>query len=276
VPQVALSLLVVAGVAIGVLAFAPPTSLLDLWLTYATGGRVRLAQTEGTLWHGAARIVIVDPARALVSGQASAPSPRSSPASLPASLPEPLQGLALPGVMRWTLSPRLLVGLLDANVTLVDGGVPVHVVGSVGTGVRVDAGRFEWIGLALSGLGSPWNTVRPVGTLRLQWEPMVIDSAGIRGTLTLELDDVTSAMSSVRPLGSWRLAVRAAGESAALRMETLAGPVHLEGDGQWSARGGLGLRLAAWPDPPMQTALTPLLNLIGPREGGRTIIRLGA
>ncbi len=87
--------------------------------------------------------------------------------------------------MRWTLSPRLLIGLLDASVTLVDGGIPVHLVGSVATGVRVDAGRFEWIGLALSGLGSPWNTVRPVGALRIQWEPMVIDAAGIRGTLTL-------------------------------------------------------------------------------------------
>jgi len=258
VPKVALTLLLVACVAIGVLAISPPTALLDLWLTHATGGRVRLAQTEGTLWQGAARIVIVDPA----------PSPAPSAA--------PLKGLALPGVMRWTLSPSLLIGLLDASVVLVDGGVPVHVVGSVGTGVRVDAGRFEWVGLALSGLGSPWNTVRPVGALRAQWEPMVIDSAGIRGTLTLELADVTSAMSPVRPLGSWRLAVRAAGESAALRMETLAGPVHLEGDGQWNARGGLKLRLAAWPDPPMQTALTPLLNLIGPREGGRTIIRLGA
>jgi general secretion pathway protein N len=105
---------------------------------------------------------------------------------------------------------------------------------------------------------------------------MVIDSTGIRGTLTLELSDVTSAMSPVRPLGSWRLAVRAAGESAALSMDTLAGPVHLEGDGQWNTRGGLKLRLAAWPDPLMQTVLTPLLNLIGPREGGRTIIRLGA
>lgn len=257
-----------AGVSLGVLAFAPPTALLDLWLTYATAGRVRLAQTEGTLWQGAARIVLVDPARALVSGQASVPSTAPSPA--------PLQGVALPGVMRWNLSPRLLIGLLDASVTLVDGGVPVHLVGSVGTGVRVDAGRFEWIGLALSGLGSPWNTVRPVGALRVQWEPMVIDSAGIRGTLTLELADVTSAMSPVRPLGSWRLAVRAAGESAVLRMETLSGPVYIEGDGQWSSRGGLRLRLAAWPDPPMQTALTPLLNLIGPREGGRTIIRLGA
>ena len=264
VPKVALTLLLAAGVAIGVLAIAPPTSLLDLWLTYATGGRVRLAQTEGTLWRGAARIVLVDPARALGSAQASDPSPA------------PLQGLALPGVMRWTLSPRLLIGLLDARVTLAEGGVPVHVVGSVATGVRVDAGRFEWIGLALSGLGSPWNTVRPVGSLRVQWEPMVIDSAGIRGTLTLELADVTSAMSPVRPLGTWRLAVRAAGESAALRVETLSGPVHLEGDGQWNARGGLSLRLAAWPDSPMQTALTPLLNLIGPREGGRTIIRLGA
>lgn len=264
VPKIALSLLLAAVVAIGVLAIAPPTALLDLGLTYATGGRVRLAQTEGTLWRGAAQIVLVDPARALDSAQASAPSPA------------PLQGVALPGVMRWSLSPSLLIGLLDAHVTLVDGGVPVHLVGSVATGVRVDAGRFEWIGLALSGLGSPWNTVRPVGTLRVQWEPMVIDSAGIRGTLTLELADVTSAMSPVRPLGSWQLAVRSAGESATLRMETLNGPVHLEGAGEWNARGGLALRLAAWPDPTMQTALAPLLNLIGPREGGRTIIRLGA
>jgi len=264
VPKIALALILAVGVAIGVLAMAPPTALLDLWLTYATGGRVRLAQTEGTLWRGAAQIVLVDPARASNSSQA------------PASSPAPLQGVALPGVMRWTLSPRLLIGLLDARVALVDGGVPVHLVGSVATGVRVDAGRFEWIGLALSGLGSPWNTVRPVGTLRVQWEPMVIDSAGIRGTLTLELAEVTSAMSPVHPLGNWRLAVRVAGERATLRIETLSGPVHLEGDGQWTARSGLGLRLEAWPDPPMLTALTPLLNLIGPREGGRTIIRLGA
>jgi general secretion pathway protein N len=259
-PKIVLTVLFAAGVALGVLAIAPPTGLLDVWLNAATGGRVRLAQTEGTLWQGAARVVLVDPGRA----------------SRPDATLGPLPGLAMPGMLRWSLSPRLLFGLLEASFTLVDGGAPVHIIGSVMTGVRIDAGRFEWLGLALEGLGSPWNTVRPVAAMRLQWESLVIDAGGIRGTLALELADVTSAMSPVRPLGSWRLGVQATGRQAVLRMETLAGPVHLEGDGQWNAGGSLNLRLAAWPDPPMQAVLAPLLNLIGPREGGRTIIRVGA
>lgn len=88
-PKIVLTVLFAAGVALGVLAIAPPTGLLDVWLNAATGGRVRLAQTEGTLWQGAARVVLVDPVRA----------------SRPDATLGPLPGLAMPGMLRWSLSP---------------------------------------------------------------------------------------------------------------------------------------------------------------------------
>ena len=246
-------------IAVSVIALAPPTILLDTWLTNVSAGRVRLAQVQGTLWQGSGRLVLVDPARLQIVEAA----------------PRPLAGLALPGRVAWEISPRLLFGIFDARVTMLNGAEPLHVLGSVATGIRLGAGVLDWPGLELEGLGAPWNTVRPRARAHLSWEPMVIDSGGIRGTLALELSEVASALSPVRPLGSWRLAVQARGKDASLRMETLAGPVHLEGDGQWRAGAGLSLRLLAWPDNEYQAALSPLLNLIGPRESGRTLIRVG-
>lgn len=284
-PSRGLMVALVAMIVAAVLLVSAPASLLDRWLAHASADKLRLAQIEGTLWHGSARVVLVDPARMNApQGTVGDSGGMVGTASL-SGRTGLLAGWAVPGTVHWRLSPRVLLGLLDLSVQLAPthltgalaspGGTSVQILGSLATGFRIGAGSFEWPDVALESLGSPWNTLRPVASLKMHWDTMVVDENGIRGSLAVQVLNASSALSTVRPLGSWQLGVQARGKDAALKIETIAGPVFLEGDGQWREGVGVQFRLAAWPDATNQAMLTPLLNLIGPREGGRNIIRVG-
>ncbi|MCL4185568.1 MAG: type II secretion system protein N, partial [Burkholderiaceae bacterium] len=91
-----------------------------------------------------------------------------------------------------------------------------------------------------------------------------------------ELRDASSAMTPVRPLGSYRVEIVGHGGQADLSIQTLAGPLRLQGTGNFSARTGLKFTAEARPDAVEQARLQSFLGLIGRRDGDKTIIRIGA
>lgn len=243
-----------------------PAQYADAALAQATQGRMRLAQAEGTLWSGSARLVLTD-------GGATDPA---GAAGLRAPVDAPLAGVAIPGRLEWKIRALpLLVGQIDAQLRFDPLARPVRVHGSWRQ-VRIDAGAIELPSVELGRLGSPWNTVRPAGALRLSWENLVLRPEGLDGRARIELRDASSAMTPVRPLGSYRIDVVGRRGRAELSLATIDGSLRLQGNGHFDANRGLRFVAEASAQGRERDRLQSFLGLIGPREGERTIIRIGA
>jgi general secretion pathway protein N len=129
----------------------------------------------------------------------------------------------------------------------------------------------------LQGLGTPWNTLALQGTLLLELRGASLESADARlrlgGRIDLQANALSSRLSPLDPLGSYRVQLRGEGASAALTLSTHAGPLLLDGTGVWNGRqlqfAGIG-RAA----PGQEQALANLLNLLGQRDGAQVRIAL--
>lgn len=235
-----------------------PARWLAAAVAQATQGRVLLQQPRGTVWSGDALL-------SLGPGHASAEL-RSLPSRLrwqwglaglglrlslssACCTPEPLQWRLARESGRWAL--------------------------------RLDDQRSAWPMSLLAGLGAPWNTLQAEG--QLQWHSQGLALGWTDGVLhwqgqaELQVQDLASRLSTLRPMGSYRivLAGGAAGTATpALTLSTLQGPLRLSGQGQW-----LGQRLRftgeASADEGFEAALSNLLNIIGRREGPRSRLSLG-
>lgn len=250
--------LAVAGTlsALASLAAFAPASLADLALDRLSLGRARLAEAEGTLWNGSARLVLTD-----------APGTESAGGAL--------RGFAFPGTFRWKLGALPLVfGLVDATVSVDGAGAPVRLSGQP-SDLRVSAGEMHLPGVELSRLGSPWNTIRPSSAVSLQWPSLAVRQGVLDGQFALELRDVAAAIVPVRPLGSYRIEVRGDGRDVKLGLSTLSGALSLDGQGSWDRRQGLRFEAQARATDDNRVRLQSLLTLIGRREGDRTVIRIG-
>ena len=133
------------------------------------------------------------------------------------------------------------------------------------------------IAAVLAGLGTPWNTLQPQGQLMLQTQGLeAVWSAGrmaLAGRAQLDAMSMSSRLSTLRPMGSYRLELTG-GEVPALALSTLQGPLQLTGSGQWvSQRLRFAGEASAAPD--REAALANLLNIIGRRSGARSLITVG-
>jgi general secretion pathway protein N len=250
-----LLLLVALVLAAGLLMMRAPASWLDYAVSQATSGRLRLADSAGTVWSGQAKLVF-----AQGGGETSALT----------------GGVALPQAIHWNLEVLpLLTGRLLSEVRIEGMAQPVLLRGDWRS-ITGSAGAFELPSVTFDQIGSPWNTVQPQGKLSVRWQPFSIARGKFTGQAEVELASVSSALSTVKPLGHYKIVIQGQGEKAQIAMNTVTGPLMLSGDGQWSANGGLRFLASAEASGEEKTRLQPLLGLIGRREGERTIIKIGA
>lgn len=248
------------GLLLALLLFAPAR-----WLAHALGqasaGQLQLVNARGSVWNGQADVL-------LTGGEGS-----RSQSALP-------QGLS------WRLrpswhggGPALALALRAPCCT--PQPLQLHLrPGLGGSTLSVAAFDSRWPAELLSGLGTPWNTLRLQGQLALRSEGLSVQLAGgrtrLQGGLELEALDVASRLANIRPLGSYRATLRAdgAGDSARLELQTLNGALLLQGSGQWV---GGRLRFAgdAQAAAGSEEALSNLLNIVGRRDGSRSIITIG-
>lgn len=233
-----------------------PATWLDALASLATGGKLRLAQASGSIWQGSGRLVWAD------TGE-------TAEARLS------LAGVALPGRVHWRLSPLpLVLGLVEASVRADGMAGEVALQGSFSE-LRLGNGRLDLPRIELGALGSPWNTVRPAGAVSLSWSSVTLSASRFEGSVAIELREVASALSPVRPLGSYRIDVQGQGTQALITMRTLDGALALSGQGSASAR-GFSFLARAHPSRPDDTRLQGLLGLVGQRDGEQTVIRIGS
>ena len=95
----------------------------------------------------------------------------------------------------------------------------------------------------------------------------------LQGNLQLDALDVSSKLSTLSPMGSYRVSVHG-GDSPTLALSTLSGALLLNGSGQWV---GQRLRFTgeAKAAAGSESALANLLNILGRRTGDRSILTVG-
>lgn len=251
------------GLLAGLAAFAPAA-----WLARAvaegSGGHLLLADARGSIWTGSAAVVLTG-------------GPDSRDAAL------------LPGRLRWKLRRApgswLALELRAVQPCCLEGELKLRIEPGIGR-LRlslpperraVGAWPTGW----LAGLGTPWNTLQLEGALQLVSEGLSIDAVQghwrVAGQAELNLLAVSSALSTLDPLGSYRLNLSphsGGGDGLALKLQTLDGALRLDGSGQWSAS-GLRFRGQASAQPGAEVPLGNLLNIIGRRQGNLAHIAIG-
>jgi general secretion pathway protein N len=240
-------------VAITALAFLPATWMSAL-LEQRTLGRLALGDAQGTLWRGSA----------FVGGAASGADPVT-----------PL----LPGRFSWRLSPMVLLGLVDAELENTAAlSQPIRITGNWKQW-EVSPAAILLPAERLAGLGAPLNTVQPSGQMRLSWNPLQLTrqdgTIEMTGLMNLEMNDMASRLSPVKPLGAYNLALDWRGRQARLTLKTMKGPMLLSGSGMVE-NGRLRFSGKAEAEAGQENRLANLLNLLGQRrrEGGKDVIAL--
>ena len=243
----------VLGLLLALVLFAPARWLATA-VENATGEQVLLADARGTVWAGSARLVLT-----------------GGPGSTDAA--------ALPGRVEWKLGPRWdgFAAALRAECCT-PGAIPLRARWRWGAfALQVGDSASQWPASVTAGLGTPWNTLQFDGDLRLTTRGLSVEWATgrrvIAGRAELVALRVASRLSTLRPMGSYRITVQG-GTPATLRLETLEGSLQLSGTGQWVGE-RLRFRGEASAAPEREAALANLLNIIGRRSGARSLITIG-
>lgn len=252
---------IVLGTVLATVVFAPASWLAGA-VASATQHRVLLADARGSVWSGSAVLVLTG-------------GPDSRDAS------------ALPGRLRWTLGlareDRRRLELRLRHACCIPDQLRLRLEPGLSRWrVALPAGRAlvgHWPTSWLAGLGTPFNTLQLGGTSQLVGDGLSIEQAQgrvvVRGRAELELQGVSSKLSTLDALGSYRVAVSGGRDQGAeFTLTTLQGPLRLGGSGQWTGA-RLRFRGEARADPGSEPMLNNLLNLLGRRQGALAILAIG-
>jgi general secretion pathway protein N len=231
-----------------------PASWLAARIEAATSGRVVLADAQGSLWHGSANLQLTGGAGSIGT-------------------------LALPTPVEWRIHPRwdgFVAEIASSCCTVQRLEVRVR-PGWHGTAVAIADARSQWPASLLAGLGTPWNTLQLDGDLILQTQGLSVEwvegRLALAGRAELQALRMSSRLSTLRPMGSYRITVTG-GATPNLQLETLEGGLQLSGSGQW-----VGSRLhfngVASAAPGREEQLANLITIIGRPSGPRSIISIG-
>lgn len=232
------------------------------WLAWgvgqATQGQVQWLNPRGTVWQGSAQWV-------LSGGKGS------------------LDTQALPGRLHWTITPRWNGLRLDWQADCCMGQTARVQAGLGWNTWQLQLGDHAsvWPAALLTGLGAPWNTLQADGQLHLNTRSVQLHWAQgrmqMQGHITLQVQDLSSRLSPVKPMGSYRIDLTGTPEGTptpSLLLSTLQGPLRLSGQGQWV---GARLRFTgeAIAQEGHEAAFDNLLNILGRRQGARSLLSLG-
>ncbi len=248
------------GLLAALLLFAPASWLAGA-VASATEHRLLLADARGTVWSGNAVAVLTGGA-----------------GSRDAS--------TLPGRLTWTLRVQGMGFALQLQHDCCLNGIATVRVepgfGRTRYTLRPGSGWLgQWPTAFLGGLGTPWNTMQLGGSLRLVSPGLRVESVQGRwvvdGRADFELIDVSSRLSTLDALGSYTLSLTGDAANpgqALLALTTRDGALRLNGNGNWGPA-GVRFRGEARAAPAEEAALSNLLNIIGRRQGDRSVISIG-
>lgn len=243
----------VGACVVGLIAYAlaliatAPATLADAGLQRASGGRLRLAEAQGTLWSGSGQIEIRDPGGQI--GVARSVAWRVAPESL-------LRGRLVCEVALEHATRRFPVTISLSRVELanVDISLPAAVLG-------LGVPRLAPLGLT--------------GDVLIHVASLSIARDGLEGHATLQWRAAGSALTPVSPLGNYEVRLDGEGTMVSAFLRTLSGPLQLDGKGSWTRGDSPALLAMARVSPEHQQELAPVLRLIAVERGeGRFELQL--
>ena len=240
--RLGLALAAILVVALTAAVRAPAVWVGD-WLQ--AHGRLRLIDARGTVWSGTALLGVSD-------GR---------------------QVMLVPGRVAWRIGLAAIgSGRVTAEVAHPALAAPLKVT-LAAPSIAFNAGQAELPAALLVALGTPFNTIRPGGALGLSWSDVELKGGALAGTVQVEWREAQSALSTVAPLGSYRLQITGGGDAARVQLDTLRGPLRLQGSG--TVKGGrVSFKGIASADPAMRAALIGLISVLGRRVGDEAVIAL--
>jgi general secretion pathway protein N len=246
-----------------------PAHWLTQALEQASHHRLSLEDPQGTVWQGSAQWALRE-----------APLNATNSSALGSN-----HTSALPSRVTWDIGPRIDWGhmrlMLSASVaSACCTPQPVRLdVSPIWRGVRIQVSDHtsRWPANWLVGLGAPWNTVQPEGQMQVQTQQLTwlqtAQSSQVSGQAELQMQQLATRLSTLRPLGSYRVRLQG-GDAVSLTLDTLEGSLQLSGQGQLE-HGQVRFTGEATAAPDAEAALSNLLNILGQRQGAKSILKMG-
>jgi len=235
-----------AAYAVG-LVITLPASFIDAGLERTSRGIVRLADAQGSLWSGSGQLEFRE------------------------------KGVRIgnPHHLAWHFQPwSLLRGHLAFEVELDQATRRAILTAGLS---RVELSNADIVlPAAVLGLAEPkLAPFKLGGELSLHIPRLAVGRQQIEGKAVLQWRGATSALTTVAPLGDYELNIAGSGTMIEVVLQTLQGPLQIDGKGAWTSGGNAAFTANARIPPPLRQQLAPLLGLIAvERSAGNFEIQL--
>lgn len=211
-----------------------PASLMDVGLRSGSDGRLRLVETQGTLWSGSGVLEIRD-----LSGHN----------GVAKDLAWHLRKSAL-WRAQFTYDVKLDLGTAPFPVTLSWSGIELK-----NADITLPA--------ATLGIGIPrLAALGLTGDMNLHIANLSLGRSTLLGSATLKWMVAGSTLSPISPLGDYELRLNGDGLAVQATLHTLKGPLRLDGKGSWINGRNPVFLATANTSPELQPQLAPFLRLI--------------
>ena len=230
--------LALGAYALGLVALAP-ARLIASGLENASEGRLRLADTQGTLWSGTGQLEMRDR----------------------------MQRTVVARNIAWRVLPAyFLRGQLRGEIVLDPAAKPFPVTISLSQ-IEVADADVSLPAAALA-LGEPKLAALGLsGDVLLHVARLALGRRAIEGSATLQWRDAGSAFTPLAPLGNYELRLEGEGATVRASLRTLRGPLQLDGQGSWSRGANPAFLGTARIAPEQRQQLVPLLRMIAIERG---------
>jgi len=219
-----------------------PASWFAWGLNRYTQGTVRLDPIAGSLWNGNGRLVIY----------------------YPPTKPHDF------GKTEWSINPFwLLAGRVQLSLQANHQDRRIKTtLGVAGNSFMLRDTEAEFSAPFAAQLYSPLSLISPQGKVRISAEGLTFSPDKVEGTAAMEWLNAGSSLSSVQPLGDYRLDITGAEKNANLKLTTLRGDLEFTGQGQWQPQTGqVQINGSALPRA-RAGELESLLGMMGTDQGG--------
>jgi hypothetical protein len=218
-----------------------PAAWFAWGLNQYSHGAVRLDPLSGSLWSGNGRLVIY--------------YPQTTPHDL--------------GQTEWSINPFwLLTGRIQLTLQTNTPERQINTTLGIAKGsLSIKDTDAAFPASFVGQLYPPAALIGPQGQVRLHTSGLIFNQQNLEGSATLEWQGAGSSLSSVQPLGDYRLEITGAGKTANLKLSTVRGALELTGQGQWQIQTGQ-LQFNGFALPHERASeLDPLLKLLGNNQG---------
>jgi len=228
------------AVYLSVIVITAPASVLSNIIKTTSDGRAELANTQGTIWHGAANPVLHQ---------------RSG-------------GLITLSKLHWDVDAlSIFGGKLGLQLKWDEDAqtAPMDIIVSPG---QLEL-RRAFIPLQAILLDEASDFLKPAalrGQVILRSDSLLVTQQGVQGIATADWLNASSLLSSVAPLGNYHFQFSSSPAGLDIKLNTTSGALILNGQGRFAASRGLDFKGTAQAASGKEGALWELLSHLGPEE----------